>query len=96
MTFQRFVGAAALATGRVEKLRADLVVFDPDTVETLDEKRIADLPAGEERLVQKAGGYQNLVVNGQVLMEDSEHTGVYPGRVLRSHTAVPPNQHAPA
>jgi hypothetical protein len=59
MTFQRIVGVAALATGRVEKLRADLVVFDPDTVEALDEKRI------------------------------DEHTGVSPGRVLCSHTAVP-------
>ena len=89
MTFQRFVGVATLATSRVEKLRAGLVVFDPDTVEALDEKRIDYLPAGEERLVQKARGYQNLVVNSQVLMEDSEHTGVYSGRVLCNHTAVP-------
>lgn len=69
-------------------LQADLVVFDPATVAPLEEERVMDLPAGEPRLVQKAQGYRALVVNGQVLMENGEHTGVYPGRVLRSNAVA--------
>jgi N-acyl-D-amino-acid deacylase len=68
--------------------QADLVVFDPETVAPLEEEMLPDLPAGEMRLVQKARGYRALVVNGQALMQDGEHTGVYPGRVLRSNAAV--------
>ncbi len=67
-------------------LRADLVVFDPDTVTPLEEEMVPDLPAGENRLVQKSTGYHATVVNGEVLIENGEHTGAYPGRVLR-HTA---------
>jgi N-acyl-D-aspartate/D-glutamate deacylase len=65
-------------------MMADLVVFDTDTVAALEPEMVADLPAGEQRLVQKSRGYKALVVNGQVLLEDGEHTGIYPGRVLRS------------
>jgi N-acyl-D-amino-acid deacylase len=66
-------------------MQADLVVFDPDTVAPLEEEMVADLPAGEPRLVQKARGYRALVVNGELLLENGEHTGAYPGRVLRSN-----------
>lgn len=69
-------------------MAADLVLFDPDRVAALEEQMVPDLPAGENRLVQKAVGYAALIVNGQVLMENGEHTGVYPGRVLRSNTPV--------
>jgi N-acyl-D-aspartate/D-glutamate deacylase len=33
--------------------------------------------------VQHARGIQYTVVNGAVLMEDGQHTGAEPGRVLR-------------
>src|SRR5215813_3327816 len=65
-------------------LAADLVVFDPDTVAALPPVVTYDLPAGEKRLVQKAAGIACTVVNGQMLTEQGEHTGGYPGRVLRS------------
>ncbi len=68
-------------------LQADLVVFDPDTVSPLEEEMVPDLPAGENRLVQKSVGYHATVVNGEVLIENGEHTGAHPGRVLR-HTVA--------
>jgi N-acyl-D-aspartate/D-glutamate deacylase len=65
-------------------LVADLVVFDANTVAALPPVVTHDLPAGEKRLVQKATGVTCTVVNGQMLTTNGEHTGSYPGRVLRS------------
>ena len=46
-----------------------------------------DLPAGAKRLVQKAAGISVTIVNGEVLMRNGEHTGVYPGKLLRGPLA---------
>jgi N-acyl-D-aspartate/D-glutamate deacylase len=62
---------------------ADLVVFDPATVGPCEPELVADLPAGESRLVQGATGIHYTVVNGSVLVDGGEHSGAYPGRVLR-------------
>ncbi|HEY7068241.1 MAG TPA: amidohydrolase family protein [Chloroflexota bacterium] len=62
---------------------ADLVVFDPATVGPCEPEMVNDLPAGEPRLIQRATGIEYTVVNGTVLLEHGEHTGAYPGRVLR-------------
>ena len=35
---------------------ADVIVYDPDTVDCLDQERLFDYPADEWRLVQKADG----------------------------------------
>jgi N-acyl-D-aspartate/D-glutamate deacylase len=43
---------------------------------------VNDLPGGEKRLIQRALGVKMTMVNGEVLVEDGEHTGVFPGRVL--------------
>lgn len=67
-----------------EGLAADLVLFDPDTVRALPPEMKHDLPAGEPRLTQRAEGIACTVVNGEVLVENGEHTGAYPGRVLRN------------
>ena len=42
-----------------------------------------DLPAGNPRLLQRAEGYRATVKSGQVTFENSEHTGAFPGTVLR-------------
>ena len=47
----------------------------------------SDLPAGAQRLVQKAHGIAATIVNGEVLLEDGDHTGAYPGQVLRGPLA---------
>ena len=47
-----------------------------------------DLPAGAERLIQKADGIKATIVNGEVLIKDNEHTGNLPGRLIRGALAV--------
>jgi N-acyl-D-aspartate/D-glutamate deacylase len=65
-------------------LAADLVIFDPATVDTHDAEYVHDLPGGARRLVARASGIHHTIVAGQVLMRDGEHQGPLPGRVLRS------------
>ena len=65
-------------------LAADMVVFDPDTIDLEDVEEVHDLPAGGARLKQLARGIEWTIVNGQVLIERGEHTGAYPGKVARN------------
>ena len=66
-----------------EGLRADLCVFDPETVGPAMPKVAHDLPGGATRLTQKSTGIKATVVNGSVLTLDQEHTGNLPGQLLR-------------
>jgi N-acyl-D-aspartate/D-glutamate deacylase len=63
---------------------ADLTIFDPDTVAPAMPKVLWDLPAGGMRLEQRATGILSTVVGGEVLIADGQHTGAFPGQVLRS------------
>jgi N-acyl-D-aspartate/D-glutamate deacylase len=65
-------------------MAADLVVFDPETIDLAEPEKVQDLPEGAPRYIQRAKGIPYTVVNGSVLMKNGAHTGVYPGRVLRS------------
>jgi N-acyl-D-amino-acid deacylase len=65
-------------------MAADLMVFDPETIGPLEPGEAQDLPGGAKRRKQLAQGIESTVVNGQVLLEKGEHTGVYPGRVARN------------
>jgi N-acyl-D-amino-acid deacylase len=65
-------------------MAADIVVFDPGKIDLAEPEKLADLPEGAERYVQRATGVHYTVVNGSVLMKNGAHTGVYPGKVLRS------------
>jgi len=69
-------------------MAADLMVFDPETVGPLEPDEAPDLPGGATRRRQLAQGIEWTVVNGQVLLEEGEHTGAYPGRVARSTARV--------
>ncbi len=70
--------------GRIQEgLVADLVLFDPDTINSLPPTVEHDLPAGAKRFIQKGTGISHTIVNGEILMENGEHVGSYPGRVLR-------------
>jgi N-acyl-D-amino-acid deacylase len=66
---------------------ADLIVYNPDTVDCLDQERLFDYPAGEWRLVQKATGYDRIIVNGRTTFIDGECTDATPGRLLRHGSA---------
>ena len=71
-----------------EGLAADVIVFDPDRVAPDMPEVVNDLPAGARRLRQKASGFRASIVNGQVVLREGEHTGAYPGRVLRGPLAA--------
>jgi len=73
--------------GRLQKgLAADIVVFDPATVNSPARGSMLDgEPAGAGRLAVKATGVSNVIVNGKMLYDAGQHTGSLPGRVLRSH-----------
>jgi N-acyl-D-aspartate/D-glutamate deacylase len=66
---------------------ADLVLFDPDTVDAEDVEEASDYPGGFTRVLQHARGMHYTIVNGEVLIDHGHHTGVYPGRVIRNGAA---------
>jgi N-acyl-D-aspartate/D-glutamate deacylase len=70
-----------------EGLAADLCVFDPDRIGPGMPDVAHDLPGGGKRLVQKATGITATVVNGEILTRDGEHTGTFPGQLLRGPLA---------
>ncbi|WP_186757197.1 N-acyl-D-amino-acid deacylase family protein [Echinicola salinicaeni] len=53
---------------------ADVVIFDPQTIQ---DKATFDQPH------QYAEGMVHVFVNGRQVLKDGEHTGAYPGRVVR-------------
>jgi N-acyl-D-amino-acid deacylase len=65
-------------------LAADMVVFDPATVNAGKEEVLRDLPNDGWRIRVLAEGIHYTIVNGEVLLERGEHTGATPGRVLRN------------
>jgi N-acyl-D-aspartate/D-glutamate deacylase len=62
---------------------ADLVLFNPDTVNACQPEWAADFPANTRRMVQKSEGIHYTVVNGRVVFEDGALSGDLPGSVLR-------------
>lgn len=62
---------------------ADIAVFDPATVNTLEPEYVRDLPAKETRMIQRAAGVPHTIVNGEVVIENGSPTGALPGKILR-------------
>ncbi len=81
----KMTGGSAKALALVERglIRegywADLTLFDPQTIDAM---------STYEEPHQYARGIQTVIVNGQVVIDDSEHTGDLPGRVLRRGESV--------
>jgi N-acyl-D-aspartate/D-glutamate deacylase len=69
-------------------MAADLMVFDPDAISPSEPGEAHDLPGGARRRKQLAHGIDWTVVNGEVLMERGQHTGAYPGKVVRSNNGT--------
>jgi len=63
---------------------ADLVLFDPATIDHGPERTRYDLPAGAPRLVADAHGITSVLVDGVEVCRDGVATGALPGTVLRS------------
>jgi N-acyl-D-aspartate/D-glutamate deacylase len=45
-----------------------------------------DLPGGGKRLQQRSAGIRATIVNGELLFENGQHAGGYPGRLLRGRS----------
>jgi N-acyl-D-aspartate/D-glutamate deacylase len=71
--------------GRIEPgWHADLVVFDPELVDSGPARLVGDMPGGGERLVADSVGVEHVLVAGTEVVTDGGATGARPGRVLRS------------
>jgi N-acyl-D-aspartate/D-glutamate deacylase len=71
--------------GRIhEGWHADLVLFDPETIDSEPVRTVSDLPGGTDRLFAGAKGIRRVFVNGRPIVADGEMTGDLPGKVLRS------------
>ena len=71
--------------GRLEQgWHADVVVFDPETVGVGETYTRFDLPENAGRLYADAIGIEHVFVNGVEIIEGANHTGEFPGTVLRS------------
>lgn len=62
---------------------ADLVIFDPKTVDAHEPEWAEDYPGGTRRLIQRSEGIHYTIVNGRAICEDGRLTGDLPGQVLR-------------
>ena len=82
-SFWGLKGRGLLREGNI----ADLVIFDPNTVAAQMPTVVRDLPGGAMRLKQKADGILATIVSGQVLLRNNEHTGAYPGQLIRGPLA---------
>jgi N-acyl-D-amino-acid deacylase len=71
-----------------EGMNADVLIFDPVTINPLMPEVVHDLPAGAKRLVQKSTGIHYTIVNGQVTLEGTKPTGAVPGRLARGPLAA--------
>ena len=68
-----------------EGMPADIVVYDLEKLAVRPMETVQDLPDGDWRRVQKADGYNYLIVNGEITFEDGQCTGALPGKMLRSY-----------
>jgi N-acyl-D-aspartate/D-glutamate deacylase len=65
-------------------LRADVNIIDFDGLRLHQPEVVHDLPADGRRLVQRVDGYRATFVAGTPVFENSEDTGVRPGRLVRA------------
>jgi N-acyl-D-amino-acid deacylase len=63
---------------------ADVNVIDLDGLTLHQPEFVHDFPGGAGRYIQRADGYDYTIVNGQVFMEQGEHTGALAGTLLCS------------
>jgi N-acyl-D-aspartate/D-glutamate deacylase len=66
-----------------EGMVADINVFDPQRVAPTMPRLCADLPTGAARFEQRSEGFRATIVAGRILLQDGEHTGDLPGKLLR-------------
>jgi N-acyl-D-aspartate/D-glutamate deacylase len=67
-----------------EGAHADLVLFDPETIDMNEVTLVDDLPGGTARLFAGSTGVASVYVSGRAIVRDGTMTGELPGTVLRS------------
>ncbi len=65
--------------------KADINVIDLDRLELHLPEIVRDLPAGGQRLHQKATGYDATIVSGEIIRQFDQSTGARPGKLVRSN-----------
>ena len=70
--------------GRIKEGKlANINVIDMERLSLEAPRMVQDLPAGGQRLLQDAQGYEAVIVRGKVVLKDDTLTGEYPGRLVR-------------
>ena len=69
--------------------KADVNVIDFDSLALTPPALAFDLPANGRRLVQRASGYSQTIVSGEIVLRDGEHTGRLPGGLIRGSQPQP-------
>lgn len=73
-------------------LAADVVVFDPRTIDAGPLERVRDMPGGADRLISRAHGIDAVIVNGVPVRENGrdalDAAQPLPGRLLRNGAAA--------
>jgi N-acyl-D-aspartate/D-glutamate deacylase len=67
-----------------EGLKADINIIDLNQLQSEPPHMEQDLPAGGQRLLQGARGYDVTLVSGEVVMEKGQLTGARPGTLYRA------------
>jgi len=62
---------------------ADIVIYDLNKLAVKPMEIAHDFPGGEWRRVKRAEGYDKILVNGEVTLDQGEPTGAMSGRLLR-------------
>lgn len=63
---------------------ADLVLFDPETIDAGSIELVSDLPGDTGRLMAEAIGVHRVIVGGVDIVMDGVPTDALPGRIIRS------------
>ena len=66
-----------------EGMVADINVFDPGRITPTLPVLLHDLPTGAPRLESRAEGILATIVGGEITIQNGEHTGALPGRLIR-------------
>ena len=69
-----------------EGAHADLVLFDPESIESEMLTMVDDLPGNTNRLYAGSVGVNHVFVSGVEVVRDSAPTGALPGSIIRSGT----------